>query len=186
MITVSGSADRSPFLPADHGLIAWSVPLDVAAYSSGLNLEGGAGVLRLSMIRRIPPCLITNVHVCVTTAGSGLSNCFAALYTTSGALIGQTANQATAWQSVGVKTMALTGGPYAFAGGNAYVGLWYNGTVQPALCRSGEGAIGPQTTFGQSSGSYNAAVADTGLTTTAPSSLGAQSAAILRWWVAVS
>lgn len=186
MITVSGSAERAPYLPADHGLIAWSVPLDVASNSSLLSVEGGAGTLLLSRIRRIPSGLITNVHICVTNAGSGLTNGFAALFTAAGAQVGQTANQATAWQSVGMKTMALAGGPYAFAGGDAYVGFWYTGTTAPGVCRSGQGAIGAQATFGQSSGSFNAAIADTGLTTTAPSSLGAQSAATLHWWVAVS
>lgn len=183
---IGGTTDRAPFLPADHGLIAWTVPLDVAGDSSRLSVEGAAGTLLLTRIYRIPPCSITNVHICVTAAGVTLSNSFAALFAADGDLIGQTANQSVPWQSVGLKTMALVGGPYAFAGGDAYVGFWYNGTTAPNVGRSGEGAVSAQANFGLSAGSYNTAAADTGLTTTAPATFGAQSEATLRWWAAVS
>lgn len=179
---------NAPALPVDHGLIAWTMPLDVARDASLLSVEAAAGTLRLTRIRRIPPSSITNLHVVVTTAGSGLTagQCFGALYSSAGALIAQTADQATPWASAGVKTMALAGGPYVFAGGDLYVGLWYNGTTAPQLARSGLGAVTGQATFGQSSGSYNASYANTGLTTTAPGTIGAQSASLLRWWAAVS
>lgn len=177
----------SEMLPKDHGLIAWSAPLDYARDTSLLSVEAGAGNLRLSMVRRVPAATVTNLHVAVVTAGATLTSgqCFAALYSRAGALLGVTATQHTAWQSTGIKTMALTA-PVAVPAGDYYVGLWYNGTTAPALARSGLGAVSGQATFGQVSGNFTAANADSGLTTTAPATLGTQSASLLHWWVALS
>ncbi len=174
----------APMLPSDHGLIAWSVPIDYASATSLMSVLG-AGVGALTMIRRLPACTITNLHCLLTAAGVSLSNCYAALYTSGGALLGQTADQSTAWQSIGFKTMPLTGGPLAFAGGNVYVQLWYNGTTAPSVLRSGLGSANAPT-VGQSSGNFNAATSGTGLTTTAASNLGTQSASNIRFWAAVS
>lgn len=172
-------------LPADHGLISWSVPIDYATTNSLISAAGAAGVLVLTRIRRTPAATITNLHVDVAGAGSGLTNSFAALFTSAGALLGQSADQSTAWQSAGFKTMPLAGGALGFAGGDLYVGIWYNGTTAPALLRSGSGAGGAATP-GQVSGNFNASSANAGLTTTAPSNLGAQSSINLRFWAAVS
>jgi hypothetical protein len=193
MITISGgpvAASRlpsgtTPMLPEDHGLIAWSVPIDYAAASSLMSAIG-AGVLHLTRIRRVPAATITNLHSHVAVAGATLTagQCFAALYTAAGTLLGVTASQHTAWQSVGSKTMALTA-PVAVPAGDYYVGLWYNGTTAPTMIRSGSGT-GGSNTVGQVSGSFNSSSADTGLTTTAPATLGAQTAAAIRYWVALS
>jgi hypothetical protein len=122
----------------------------------------------------------------VTTPGSSLSNCFGALYTAAGALVGQTADMSTAWQSSGLQTMPLVGGPYNVAAGDYYVGLWYNGTTAPTINRSGHGFAAPQTNLGQSAAQYNAAFANTGLTTTAPATIGAKTSGVLHFWVAIS
>lgn len=177
----------SEMLPKDHGLIAWSAPIDYARDVSLLNVEAGAGNLRLSMIRRVPATTVTNLHISISTGGSTLTSgqCFATLYSAAGALLGVTASQHTAWQSAGVKTMALTA-PVAVPAGNYYVGLWYNGTTAPTVQRSGLGAAGGSATIGQVSGTFNAANANSGLTTTAPATLGTQSASLLHWWVALS
>jgi len=175
-------------LPADHGLIAWSAPLDFTRDTSLLSVEVAAGYLRLSRLRRVPPCSATNLHVCVTTAGSGLTanQCFGALYTAAGTLVAQTGDQSTNWASTGVRTMTLAGGPYTLGAGDYYVGLWYNGTTPPTLLRGGLGAVAGQVDFGQVSGTYNASVGNNGLTTTAPGTIGTQTASVLRWWVALS
>lgn len=195
MISISGglpsptqfSGSVAPMLPEDHSLIGWSCPLDYARDVSALTVEVGAGNLRLSAIRRVPAATITNLHVCVTGAGATLTSgqCLAALYTRAGALLGVTATQHTAWQSTGIKTMALTA-PVAVPAGDYYVGFWYNGTTAPNFSRSGLGGVTAQATFGQVSGNYSAANADSGLTTTAPATLGTQAQSLLHWWVAVS
>lgn len=187
MITVSGAAPAAvPMLPVDHGLIAWTVPIDYATASSLLSVEASAGTLRLTRIRRVPAGPATNIVIYVQTAGATLSNCFAALYTAAGSLVGQTADQSTPWQSVGVKTMAISGGPISIPAGDYYAGLWYNGTTAPTVLRSGMGSNGPQANLGQSDGNYNTALADTGLAATAPSNIGTQTRSALRWWAALS
>lgn len=196
MIQISGGAVTAaqlpgaavPNLPEDNGLIGWSCPVDYARDVSLASVEVAAGTLRLSRIRRLPAASITNLHLIVTTAGSGLTagQCFAALYTAAGALIGVTADQSTAWASSGVKSMAIAGGPVSVAAGDYYVGFWYNGTTAPTVLRAGLGSTSGMATIGQASGTFNAANANTGLTTTAPASLGTQTASLLRWWVAVS
>lgn len=183
-----GRAAGQTTIASDHNLVAWSTPMSVARDVSLLSVEAAAGTLRLSRIRRVPTASITNVLIYVTTGGSSLTSgqCFAALYTSAGALIGQSADQATAWQSSGIKTMALAGGPYSFAGGDCYVGLWYNGTTAPTLLRAGVGSSGAQMNVGQSSSEYDCMYADTGLTTTAPSSIGAKTSSALYWWAGLS
>ncbi len=195
MIQISGglpsptqfSGSVAPMLPEDHGLIGWSVPIDYATQVSLLSVEAGAGTLRLSLMRRLPAATITNLHIVVTTAGSGLTagQCFAALYSRAGTRLGVTADQSTDWASVGVKTMPLTA-PVAVPAGDYYVGLWYNGTTAPTVLRSNQGGVGVQATIGQVAGNFNTSRADTGLTTTAPATIGAQTLSVLRWWVAVS
>lgn len=194
MIQISGGAVTAsqlpgaavPMLPEDHGLIGWSCPIDYATQQSLLSVAAAAGTLRLTRIRRLPATSITNLHIFITVAGATLSNCYAGLYTAAGTLVAQTADQSTAWQSVGAKTMALTGGPYSLAAGDYYVGFWYNGTTAPTVQRSGIGTLNTQINLGQSSGNFNASDANTGLTTTAPGTIGTQTASVLHWWVAVS
>lgn len=172
--------------PVDHGVIAWSVPIDFATQQSAMSIEIGAGTLRLTRIRRVPPGNITNLIIYVNVGGSTLSNCFAALYSAAGSLLGQTADQSTNWQSLGPKVMPLVGGAVAVPAGDYYVGLWYNGTTAPTVQRSGTGVAGTQLNLGQAAADYNAAYANTGLTTTAPPTIGAKTSSALRFWVAVS
>lgn len=182
--TVGVSAQGVEARPADHGLLAWSVPIDVARDSSLMSAIG-AGILIGTRMRRVPAGPITNLHVFAAVAGATLSNCFAAAFTDAGVLIGQTADQSTAWQSGGYKTMPLVGGPFSFAGGDLNVGIWYNGTTAPTLIRSGSGA-GGSGTVGQVAGGFNAFSSNSGLTTTAPASLGTKSLSAIRFWTGVS
>jgi hypothetical protein len=84
---------------------------------------------------------ITNILVAVQTAGSGLtaSQSFAGVYDSAGVKIGGTADQSAVWNSTGVKTMALSGGPFTTTSPWVYVVLVSNGTTPPAFARTGGG-----------------------------------------------
>lgn len=62
----------------------------------------------------------------------------------SGALIGKTADQSSAWASSGLNTAALAGGPFYLSQGWVYVVILGNGTTRPAFGRAtvqGSGAV---------------------------------------------
>lgn len=180
----AASAGNQPQLPTDRGYIAWTQPLYVISATTALPT---AGVLNLHRVRRVPASTVTSIVVYAAAAGSTLTagQCFAALYTAAGALIAQTADQATAWASTGLKIMALAGGPYPVTAGDYYVGIWFNGTTGPSLVRSGF-ANATLANIGLASPNLEAATANTGVTTTAPATLGAQTVNTLEWWVALA
>lgn len=171
-------------LPADRGFKAWTAPPDLAAGSTALPT---AGLLMLRRIRRVPATSITNIVTYVAAGGTSLTSgqCFAALYTAAGALVGVTADQATAWAGVGVKTMALAGGPFTVTAGDHYVGVWFNGSAGPAFARNGT-LNANLTNVGLSAPNFGAASADSGLTTTAPATFGVQTTVVYEWWFALS
>ena len=81
--------------------------------------------------------------------------------------------------------MPLSGGPYPVSAGDYYVGLWYQGTTGPAIIRSGT-VSAVLTNAGLSAPNLDMASANTGVTTTAPATLGTQTASVFEWWVALS
>lgn len=170
--------------PADRGFKAWTQPIYALSSQTALPT---AGLLMMRRIRRVPATSVTNIVTFVNGAGSSLTSgqCFAALFTAAGALVGQTADQAVAWASVGIKTMALTGAPFALAAGDYYVGVWFNGTTGPSIVRHAA-VNGGLSNAGLSAPNFETCTADTGLTTTAPPNFGAQTSAGTEYWYALS
>lgn len=131
-------------LPRDQGLIAWSS--DPATGMDGDTPPSGD--MRLVRLILRAPATITNIWCAIVTAGAGLTagRNLLGLYTAAGALVGQTADQTTAWGTIGVKSAALTT-PYAAAAGTYYVGFLVAGTTPPALFATspypGGGALSP-------------------------------------------
>lgn len=179
---VKGSDD--PQIPGDHGFTAWSFPIYGGTAGGVLAV---AGTLYLTRIRRVPAGTISNITVHIGAAGVTLTvgQCFAALFDAAGALRGVTADQAAAWGSTGIKTMALTS-PYVNAAGDYYAGFWFNGTTGPNMMRGSQGISGSQINPGMTIGNYNAATSSTGLTTTPPDPFAAQTASTFWFWVALS
>lgn len=176
------TATPSLWTPGDHNLKAWTQ--DLASMGS-VNSLGAAGVLQLARLHVATATNITNIILYCATAGVTLTagQCFAALYTAAGARVDVTADQAANWQSTGIRTMPLAGGPAAVAAGDYYVGWWSNGTTQPAFLRGVATALA---NVGLASPNLRFATADTGLTTTAPANFGAQTSASNAWWAALS
>jgi hypothetical protein len=159
--------------PADYGLIAWSI--DPASATAASAFVSGAGKTALLYVPYATP--ITNILLEITTAGTSLTagQSFAALYNADGTtLLGQTVDQSTAFASTGTKTMPLAT-PYVMtAPGLVKVMFWsvFGGTA-PQYARVG--AVNASTAvFGRTSTPYRTSTANTGLTTTAPASMGAE------------
>jgi hypothetical protein len=173
---------------ADQGFITWNYDQPSLAAGSGVALTT-AGTLYVMAVKLNVAASITNISYYMTTGGSALTSgqCFAALYQgAGGALLGTTADQSTNFAATGAfKTAAISGGPVSAAAGKLYVAFWFNGTTGPSLARSNS------TTSLLNAGLATAAsrwgVADTGKTTTAPSTLGTITGnAPAGYWVALS
>lgn len=181
----AGIAAQSLWAPADNGHLAWS--FDPGVMGAGGTLAPTAGRLEFVAVKLAAPATVTSIVMYVTVAGATLTagRNFAALFSPAGALIGQTADQSTAWTSTTTKTMALAGGPYALAAGTYRVGFWYTGTTAPTFLRASAFGSPQLANLGLSSPNLRVGFADTGLTTTAPATMGTQTGDSTAWWVAL-
>ena len=169
--------------PAEHGFIAWNYPPYAA---TGTSILTTAGTLYLCRVHVPTATTITNVHIYLSSAGTGLvsGQNFAALYTAGGALLSTSADQTTAWGTSGSKVIALTA-PQAVSAGFYYVGFYANGTTLPTLYRSVSGNI-INVNLSAATSNWATSANGTGLTTTMPSATGTLTAFGLAFWVAVS
>jgi hypothetical protein len=165
--------------PADHNLICWSYD-PVVASSSASPYNFNSGTARVTLLHVPYATTITNIHTYIQTAGTSITSgqSFAVLYDSAGTTqLGITADQSTAWASTGEKVMALTTPYVMVAPGYVKVLMWsVFGGAAPALARHPATAATGIVNFGMSSPVLRASTADTGLTTTAPSSIGTQTA----------
>ncbi|WP_367128307.1 hypothetical protein [Saccharothrix sp. HUAS TT1] len=170
-----------------HGLAGVSVDALQATSNTGSGVTFTAGVLHLVRVPVPAAATVSTVYLGVTTAGSGLTAgaCWAGLYNTVGALLAQTADQATVWVTSGLKPMALTA-PADLAAGVYYVAVLVNGSVLPQLARSAI-AVAGTLTAGVSTGAHRQMTSGTGQTSL-PASVVMASAASTSWvlWTAVS
>ncbi|MGW3153717.1 hypothetical protein [Streptomyces sp. NPDC001089] len=137
--TTDKFGDGNHYTASDHGLLSWS--LDPAACSSG-GTSLVVGYIYLTQVILRTAATISKVCVTVGTAGATLTSgqCLAALYTSAGTRVGLTADQSTAWTSVGYKAISLTAS-YSAAAGKYYCALLVNGTTSPTFaCGSTYGA----------------------------------------------
>lgn len=172
---------RAYWAPEDHGLITWTQ--DPATCAAG-QLVATAGTVNFARIHLPEAKTITNILLFVSTAGVTLTSgqCFAALYTAAGALVASTADQATAWQSTGTKTMALSSAQPC-AAGDYLVAFFYNGTTAPTFLR---GVSQSAINAGLSASTSRYGTAATGQTTAMPGSIGTLAGASNAWWAALS
>lgn len=152
--------------PTDQGLLAWSFPAEYAL-SAGANT---LGFLVLTKIKIPKTISVTNLITGVVTAGASLTSnqCLAGLWTSGGTLIGSTADQSAVWNSTGLKTMPLTGGPFPVTGGDTtfvYAGFLANGSsTVPAFSGISMNGLGLAYSAGLAAATYLAAYQGGGLT----------------------
>lgn len=171
---------QAGFAPVDHGLVAWSYDPISAANAAIMAAAGTLNVVRLKIAG---PTLVTAIDMLSHTAGGSLTagQCFAMLFDETGARVGITADQASAWASgTGLKDMALTA-PVTVNGPFVYVGLYGNGTTLPTWRLSVASATPGNANLSAAVSRFG--YANTGLTSTPPTTLGTITAAGLPWWV---
>jgi hypothetical protein len=169
------------FRPASYGYITWAYDPAVTGSATALTTAGTVYTILLNIE---VATTITNIIMDVGTAGSSLTTgqCFAALYQ-GGTLLSTTADQAVAWASTGAKTMALSVAQSVTAG-QVIVAVWFNGTTGPSFARGTNVVGAPNVALSGNSSRYG--TADTGRTTTAPSTLGAITATNIAYWAALT
>lgn len=140
--SIAAAESGRGFRPADLGYIAWSFdPGATIAGQSGLT-SGTVHMFRLEIRQQLT---ISTISIGIQTAGASLTvgQNFAGIYDSTGALLRSTADQSTAWTSVGLIAMPLTT-PLLVNPGSYHVALLTNGGTPPSLSR-GAGAtnVGP-------------------------------------------
>lgn len=179
----SGVGGLPTVLPLDHGFLTWSY--DPALAAAG-TIIGNGGTLYVVKLKLAQAATVTNIVMEVSTAGATLTagQNFAALYSAAKALLAVTADQTTPWQSTGLKTMALAQAQ-AVPAGTVYACWWTVGSTLPTFTR-GTALNAVQPNAGLSAANSRYSTADGSLTTTAPATIGTQTAASAAYWVALS
>lgn len=173
--------------PPDHGLLGWAYPAGDGASGSSVPLTT-AGTIYVVKVRMPVSGSVSNLIYQLTTAGATLTSgqCFMALYKAiDKSLVAVTADQSVNWVgATGVKSVPLVGGPYNLPAGDYFVAFWFNGTTGPAPYRTNGNTGMPNVNLSVANSRY--ASADTGITTTAPSTLGTLTAINTSYWAALS
>lgn len=177
--------------PADLGFKAWTFDPILATLNAALP----AGQIVFSRVPIRETLTIANLHVYVDVIGATLTSgqSFGLVYSSGGVLLGRTASQSTAWTTTGEKVMAVTveGGQSLTVTGSptAYViaAAYSVGTTRPSFPRwDASRMMGNLAQKGLSGNGMRWGVANSGLTSTPPSSLASHAAASNFYWFAVS
>ena len=119
--------------PADLGLIAWtSDPILHQGANAPVNGAGSLYGTRMTL----PACSISTLYYFVWVAGSGLTsgaNWVGLIDIATGNRIAVTPDQSTLFATGGLKTVSVTGGPIAYAGGDVYATFLCNGSTLPCF-----------------------------------------------------
>lgn len=129
------SSAPDTFGAADQGGLVWS--FDQAAILVGGSANPGSGSVALVKLPWRSTRAITGAFLGLTAAGVGLTQAGLAVYDSTGALLGQTADQSANWLTGGLKTPALTA-PITPAGGPGrflWLAVLTNGGTAPTYWR---------------------------------------------------
>lgn len=174
-------------LPAAHGYQAWSWDVALTGSTGSVTTAGLQQLVRIPVPQTI---VATNVDVICSTLGATVANCFVGLHTSAGVLIGTSADQSTAFQSTGLKSSALVGGPFTIPGGpDQFVwGAFLCGSAgtMPSLLRVLANSSVAQENANLSAANFRICTNGTGLTALATFTPSANSATVgLGYWVAI-
>lgn len=163
---------------SDQGLLAWSFD-PVAA---GATMTLATGVMHVAKIKVTKPCTVTSVILYLNTNGTSLTagQSFLSLYSSSKALLSSSADQAAAWVGgAGLKTINLAVAQ-AIPAGYCYVGIYSVGSTPPTFRIGGGNLL--IVNSGLAAAASRFALADSGLTTAPPSTLGTFTAGTSPLW----
>lgn len=130
LIYPAGTFASTPNAEDQGALLAWT--FDPSNVANGVQTS--AGVLYTAKVTLRSAATVAKLWVIVTTAGGTLTSSqnFLALYDATGARVGVTASQHTAFQSAQILGASLTAS-YAAGAGDYYVGILTNGSTQPTF-----------------------------------------------------
>lgn len=131
----------STWIPADYGLISWSIDPSQAANSQVLT----SGTIHMVGIKVRSATNLTNAVIVVSTAGSGLTagQNLVAVYDSLGNRVAQSADQTANWGTTGTKVVPMTGGPVSIPAGTYYVSVLSAGTTPISMPRETSLAANP-------------------------------------------
>lgn len=179
--TPSAAADGT-WKPSDQSMTAWNFDPGLAANGSGspgINL----GVMYVHALDT-PAATINKIYMICVNSGSAIVNGFAALYNSAGTLLAQSNNQATALNAGTVLvTFTLTSGQVVPAG-KVYVGFWCSGGGSPTFTKTAN-IGGAFSTNANMASPFRFSSVSTGLTTTAPGTLGSPASGFVTNWVGI-
>ena len=172
------------FTPSDCGYVAWTYD-PVLATSAGAALT--TGTVYLVRVNIKTTAVVTNIVCDVTVLGATLtaSQNWLALYSSTGTLIGQSTDQSGVWTSTGIKTAALTGGPFTLAPGFYWVMFLSNGTTPPGMLRAANFSS-VSANAGFTTGTARVAQNGTGTVPPSPLVVGSNTLGQLSLWAALS
>lgn len=179
-MTLTNPTRTAQMEPADHDLITWAYDPVGAVTVTAIPAAGTLNVVKLKLSR---PTLVTAIVMLLGAPGATLTagQNFAVLFDETGAQVGVTADQATAWAgATGGKDMPLVT-PVVVNGPFCRVGFYSNGGTQPSFRLSAVVASAPNVNLATAASRFG--TANTGLTTTPPATLGTITAAANPWWV---
>lgn len=176
-----GSDPFAP-MPSDLGYKTWMFD---PIHAAGTTPAPTSGTLNLLKLPLRGSTVISSATVNVNTAGASLTAVGFALYTAAGVLLTSSVNvngaTAAAFQATGIKTVTFT--PQTISA-SFYLAFWFTGTTIPVLNKTTAGST--VINAGLSAPNLRVATANTGLTTTAPATLGTQTAASNPFWAAAA
>lgn len=167
--------------PVHAGLLAWNFdPAPVAMSSTtGILTSGQMNTYAITLSAGT----ITNL-LHASAGGGTVTNFFMALYNSAGNLLSTTNQQATAYNAGGLVTGVLAASQIVTAG-KYYIGMWFSGGANAQQFRVTNSA--PLANFALASPNMRYAQTNqTGLTTTAPSTVGTMTAQTQIVWVGAS
>lgn len=137
-----GAVDTDPPINADahdFGFEAESFPLYACGATGTILTTAGSVFGTAIYVRR--RVTVSHLVANITVAGATLtaSNCWGMLYDSTGDLLGQTADQSTAWATAGLQKMALTAsgtGKLTLNPGLHWGAVVATGTTLPTFSRS--------------------------------------------------
>jgi hypothetical protein len=164
------------WVPVDYAFKSWSY--DIAQTVN--NTAPTAGVLQVVKLKTPGAISITNMYLLVANTPATVANAYVAIYQ-NGSLIAQSADLSSSFGASGIKTLPVSA---SVAAGKFDAVFWFGsaGTMPTIARASGTGG----NSGGLTGTNLRFSTADTGITTTAPPSLGARTTSVNTYWVAVS
>jgi hypothetical protein len=187
-VTVPHSDHAHPFsqwMPLDYGALAWTD--DPGTLNGQTTASPVAGTVYLVKLMVPAACTVTSIWMNVVTAGVGLTSgqCFAALFSSAGALLQATADQSGAWNSTGNKQMTISS--QALPAGVCYVGQFQNFATSGARFHAGSnGIVAVNFNLTAANSRFATDSTNTGRTTTMPNPFGTLAASNNALWAALS